>query len=375
MAQRQGGVQVATIATALVATALAACTPASATNHASPAPSARSASPARSATPVATKPYCPGFVRGHQLVVAWLTADNSTTVFVRDVQDPTRAINLCELPEGVPRFVSATEVAIWNLGYIYKLDLETGVRSNLLNYSHEDGPVLTTDWSPTGLFAYGRLTPDMKSIDFHLVSGASDRVLATIAGDSLGVGSTRVEFSPNGEYLAIGAPGHVSSGKAASVQVRRSDGTLVFTSGGDGQLTWAGETPRLYFESTSGVKTWDAVGGVKRLAVSSWNFPSRSADGRWLTYEGPGYPSEVRLIDTRSGQNRKVGLSERQAQWITSSRFRFDRIVSCSRPTPGAENYPCSFSSTIYDVIAGTFRDSDISYVFATWPKGTPTWF
>jgi len=267
---------------------------------------------------------------------------------------------------------------VWNPGEVSKFDLITAATASVLTYIHEDGPVLSMDWTPDQkLFAYARSSQNGGSVAFHLVSHESDRVVTTIATPKgAGIGTVRVEFAPGADYLAIGAVGSINRGERASVQVRALDGRLVFSSGGTAQMTWAGEPTRLYFEGTTGIESWDAVNGGKMLPEKSWQFPSRSPDGRFLAYSGSTYPPEVRVIDTRTGADRLIGHSTGYPQWVTSSRLRFDLLLACPPPSsPGGDGpNPCSFKSVVYDMAGGSRTDSNVNYVFSTWPRGTPAW-
>jgi hypothetical protein len=291
------------------------------------------------------------------------------------VHDPLHGMTLCATPPGAPRFVSGTVIGIWNPGDISTLDLTTGARTQVLTYVHNDGPVVTLDWRPDQSFVYGRLAQDGHSIAFHLVVRGFDRVLSTVAGSALGVGSTRAEFSPSGDYVALGAAGSLTSGEQASVQIRKLDGTLVFSSGGTGQLTWAGESPRLYFEGTTGIEVWDPVKGAVSSPVKEWLTPSGSPGGRWLAYRTSSYPSDIRMIDTRNGSDQLISRATAEPEWVTASLLRFDDVVTCPSPTPGAEGgNPCTTQSVIYDLSDRTKAASALGHVFATWPRSSPSW-
>ena len=315
--------------------------------------------------------YCPGLQPDHALVIAWLGQDTSKAV-VRDVQDPLHGVTLCATPSGGPRIISGSLIGIWNPGDISTFDLLTGARTQVLTYVHNDGPVVTLDWSPDQSFVYGRLAKDGHSITFHLVLPGSDRVLTTVTGSALGVGTTRAEFSPSGDYVALGAPGGATAGDQASVQVRKLDGTLVFSSGGTGQLTWAGESPKLYFDSGTGVQTWDPVNGARVMPVTTWQEPRRSPGGRWLSYRTRDYPSNVRIIDTRGGADQLIGRATSGPEWVTASLIRFDDAVTC--PSPGAAATQCVSQSVIYDLTDATKDASALGHVFATWPRSSPRW-
>ena len=326
-------------------------------------------------TPVAsTGQYCPGLQAGHALVIAWIGSDVSKAV-VRDVQNSPDGVTLCSTPPGAPRFLSASVVGIQQPGDFSTLDLVSGARSELLTYVHNDGPVVTWDWSPDqASFVYGRLAPDNRSIVFHLLSQGTDRVLSTIAGTQIGVGTGRAEFSPSGDLVALGA-GIAQTGEPAAVQVRRLDGSIVFSSAGTSQFTWAGEQPRLYFQSTTGIQAWDPVNGAVTFPEKDWLRPVRSPDGRWLAYSTRNYPSETRVIDTRDGSDRSIARSISGPEWVSASVIRFDLVLTCPPPpTAPLEGNPCTSKSVVYDLKDGIQKDSALTHVFTTWPLSSPSW-
>jgi hypothetical protein len=335
-------------------------------------PGAASASPTGAAGS-----YCPGLQVGHPLLLAWLDPPTARAV-VQDLADPSLPVTLCKAPPGNVRFISPTQIVVWDPGDVSTFDLKTAASTSVLAYTHNDGPVLSMDWTvDQRLFAYARSSQDGRSVAFHLVSHESDRIITTIATpNGAGIGTVRVEFAPGADYFAIGAVGSVKTGERASVQVRALDGTLVFGSDGDGQLTWAGEPTKLYFESAKGIHTWDPSNGPKVLPEKIWQFPSRSPDGRWLAYQRAAYPAEVRTIDTRTGVDRLIAYSTGYPEWVTSSRLRFDLLLACPTPPspPREGGNPCSSKSVVYDVNGGSLSDSNINYVFSTWPRGTPAW-
>jgi hypothetical protein len=288
------------------------------------------------------------------------------------VQSSSNGVTLCSITSGEARFLSGSVVGIQNLGDIFTFDLVNGSRTQVLTYVHNDGPVVTEDWSPDqASFVYGRLAQDNKSIAFHLLSSGLDRVLSTVVGTQLGISTTRAEFSPNGDFVALGAQGAATSGEQAAVQVRRLDGTLVFSSGGTGQLTWAGESPKLYFQSATGIQVWAPDTGAVALPVKFWSSPSRSPGGRWLAYSTGDYPAEVRILDTRNGNDRLIARSTSGPEWITASVIRFDLVITC--PAPATED-PCTAKSVVYDLKDGSQSDSVLTHVFATWPRSSPSW-
>jgi hypothetical protein len=333
-----------------------------------------SASPATGPIAAAAS-VCPGLDPTHNLVIAYLVDDQSKSV-VRDVQDPDHGVTLCALPGGSPRFISATLVGIANPGDIFTLDLLSGARSQVLTYVHNDGSVVTWDWSPDKQsFAYGRMTSDGKAEAFHLINAGIDRLITTLATpNGSGLGRVRVEYSLDGKYVAFGVLGTVASGEQASVQVRRSDGSLVFGSAGTARFVWAGPGNTLYFDDGTAIQAWTPAKGSHPTGIRAWADPVSSPDLKWLAFQDADYRGDISVMDVGTGQTRQLTfrtLGTPGPRWLTSRLLKFEVVTSC--PSPGIMG-PCSSRPTIYDMATGATSPSGLGYVFASWPRGTSSW-
>jgi hypothetical protein len=276
---------------------------------------------------------------------------------------------------------------MWNSGSVTSIDLRNGAQTQVFTYNGGE-PVLSIDWSfDQNQYAYAQMTADNHAMSFHLVTRGVDAGISTFTlPTGAGTSDVAVEFSPDGRYIALGAPAN-ASGPQAQVQVRSLDGSLVFSSAGAGGMTWAGESTKLYFQGATNIETWDSVAGVSSLSEKSWLWPTRSSDGRWVAYVTSDY-AQLRLIDTRSSADILVGqLGNTSVEWLTSTVLRFDALVNCSTSpalgTPVANCatdpsitcvYPdagCSRSVT-YNVLDGSQSKSELSRVDGTWPRGSP---
>jgi hypothetical protein len=329
-----------------------------------------SASPATGPTAAAAS-VCPGLDPTHDLVIAYLVDDQSKSV-VRDVQDPDHGVTLCPLPGGSPRFITATLVGLLNTGDIFTLDLVSGARSQVLTYVHNDGPVVAWDWSPDKQsFAYARINFDAHAADFHLIRAGTDRLITTLTTpNGGGVGTVRVEYSRDGNFVAFGVFGTVASGEQSSVQIRQSDGSLLFGSAGTALFVWGGPGNTLYFDDGASIQTWTAADGRQPTSIRRWVDPVSSPDSKLLAFQDA-YQGDVSVMDTGTRQIQKLSRSYNGPRWVTSRLLKLEVVTSC--PSPGIMG-ACAFRPTIHDVATGSSSPSRLGYVFASWPRGTPTW-
>jgi hypothetical protein len=309
---------------------------------------------------------------------------------VQDVQDLSHITTLCTAPIGARRFITQTTISIEFVRDVSKFDLRTGATQKVLTHSVD--PVVGDDWSfDGGLYAYAqettRVPPLLSTISVHLVSQGIDRTLTTVdLASPAGLGDVAVEFSPDGQFLAFGAPGSVNAGEQASVQVRSLDGSLVFSSAGTGRLTWAGVRPKLYFQGDASVESWEPGKGLTRLPERAWLFPHRSTDGAWLVYVTSDY-STVRLIDTRTGKDIAIAPAGggKSVGWISATVLDYEKEVQCvasgTRSSSGIncgadpgvtcvyQDAPCS-KTVAYNIADGRESDWD-QWTFGSWPRGT----
>jgi hypothetical protein len=219
----------------------------------------------------------------------------------------------------------------------------------------------------------------------HIVSGGSDRTVASMPSFPWGTGceslgcadnlDSRVIYSPNGAYISL-----VQNWSGPDFYVWKSDGqTLVgidSTSRGDwSQPTmsvWSGNG--LYFRDGKGVEVWRDGPQPLVLPGVAWIRPKASPGGGQIVFEAKdayGQPS-VYMLDTASGASRLVTKFRSEPAFLTS-RYLWYRG---ERPCAPGDPYPCgSGGSTIttgktyiYDLQTGTEAESIITNVWDVWP-------
>jgi len=130
------------------------------------------------------------------------------TTFVRDVTDRRQPTNVCsvQVPDPGPiRFVTATIVSVLGHNSLYELDTQTGKEKVLTSWPDPSG-IIEYDTTADGAEAAYALFDGKDTISFHLVQNGADKTLSTFPGYGC-CGTARVEFSPSGKYLALGATG------------------------------------------------------------------------------------------------------------------------------------------------------------------------
>jgi hypothetical protein len=225
--------------------------------------------------------------------------------------------------------------------------------------------------------------PRGSRLDWHLVSGGSDRVIGPapiwVIGIECGPGDiddVHVAFSPDGRYISL----LENFCGAADFQVRRSDGSLVGEIKGTYGLlplaptmgVWSGST--LYFRDSKGVEAWRDGTVTPFLPGVAWIRPKVSPLGGEITYvvRGKDGLGRVYIVDTgtgkvvplpNAGRVEPVFLSPRYI-WYAGEQLCTTGYCWAPGTLPTGKTY-------IYDIPAGTETESRITAVYDVWPHGS----
>jgi hypothetical protein len=370
------------------------------TRHAGPAPTP---SPSPSPPPPIPSPTpCPSpwplsafaVSAPSDRTLALVTLSGSDQVVVRDITDinhpstiATLSLTIAGGPSIVeshqPTFVNANEVAFDDNGLR---------RIRIAGSPALQAPVvcpapLRFAWSRDGrslTYLAGVVETTQGSetlrLEWHLISGGSDRVIGTAPGWRLGVDfggwdvyDYRVAFSPDGNYLSL-VENFVG---AADFQVRRMDGTLVTQIKSTGSWAadptmsvWSGST--LYFRDSKGVEAWKDGTVTPFLPGVAWIRPTASPTGGQITYAVRGTDGlpHVYLVDT--GTRKVVQLTNTAAAdpvFLSSGYVWYVGLQLCN-PGCGYDNLQLTGKTYIYDLQARTEVQSRITAVFDVWPHG-----
>ncbi len=362
---------------AIVATACGQGLPNPVAQHVSPASNARlSAVPTAgllTPSPDPSIPDCSAINPTHALAIVWMS--DRTTVYIRDVTDVIHPANICGFANlgAPPRFVTATTVSVATQFALYELDLKMRTRLPIADLPSSSDPhppeIVEYDVSADGMTAAYAVWNERDAFTFHIVQGGIDKVLATVSyPPSVSRWGARVEFSPSGTYLALGASGGSGTSESAPVQVRTLDGRLVFSAAGTASLTWAGSGDHLYFDSGTGIRRWDGGTTTASVISGSWIRSNASPDRLHIAYDNFAAMT-TQVLDVQSGARISLGLSG-DPVFLTSRLILHTHFERC--PTCVGGPGPFKTEERIYDLSDGTDVKSSLASVFSTWPRGTP---
>jgi hypothetical protein len=321
----------------------------------------------------------------------------SDQVVVRDITDinhpsttATLSLTIVGGPSIVeshqPAFVNANEVAFDDNG-LRRIPIAGSPKVQLPVVC--PGP-LRFAWSRDGqsltyLAGFVETTQGSETLrlEWHLISGGSDRVIGTAPGWRLGVDfggwdvyDYRVAFSPDGSYVSL-VENFVG---AADFQVRRIDGTLVTQIKSTGSWAvdptmsvWSGST--LYFRDAKGVEAWKDGTVTPFLPGVAWIRPTASPTGGQITYAVSGADGlpHVYLVDT--GTRKVVQLTNTAAAdpvFLSPQYIWYAGLQLCNPPGSCAyTGLHYTGKTYIYDLQVGTETQSRITAVFDVWPHGS----
>jgi hypothetical protein len=306
---------------------------------------------------------------------------------VRDITNLSAPQTLCTFTGTVgPRFATSSVVGYnepvtssGSPGRIVRLDLATSSARAAATWPATSFGSGIFDWSPDGA-SLTYVGPGSPGTAWHLISGGTDRVIATLpAVPGRGVDRENddfmIGFSPDGLYLAMVqtfATG--GTGESSPLQVRRvSDGALVYSAGTGTMGVWASVPSRLFFRtSTGGVERWDPSTGVSRMQESlKWTQPHASSDGRWITYttyDSVGHPR----VGLYSVQGNSIGPApsgglRSGALFLNNNLLWYQEEAACDCGLAGQSQ--TTGRTFIYDIAGGTETGSRLTGVFDAWPR------
>jgi hypothetical protein len=326
----------------------------------------------------------------HELALVWM--DPATTngmLFVRDMTNVAHPAKVCGLDVrsrvSVPRFLTATALAVPTSDGLYELDLLSGESRMLAAWaippSMDCCPGLTeydvatngttvayvvVEETPT---THPNSTTWITTATLHVASGGVDRVLVALTINlGIGLGDAKVEFSPSGKYVALGLTGSSGDGTMAPVQVRALDGRLVFASTGTAMLTWAGTGDHLFYDSGAGIRRWDGGQTSTEVLSETWRVPNASADRRYIAYDGANLSSQptyahTGILNVATGASTDIPGPGHGPVFLTPNLIFHYRTLA-----EGGMDF------RVYNKADGTDSPTSVSVVFSAWPRGTPDW-
>jgi len=336
---------------------------------------------------------------GHEL--ALVTLRNSPEVVVRDISDISTPVTRCSFKTclqycqtfgpTVMRFVNATRISYivndgQGHGAMYLADLQTRTTKLIRTWSDDDGSYYWVyAWSPDG----NTLTY-LSSTDWRVRSAAGDLSLGrlgTMPGYNFNVDSDSemVGFSADGQYVALDQsvmPQQNPYRPASLFQVvRLSDHKLVYSRTDGAMATWAANSARLYFRTSSGIQAWDPSSGVQVVAPGlAWINPWPSADGKTIVYstvdaKGNHFPNYLRLTDQPVTLVQLSVLPQAGAGFLKSTLVWYageqvcGPTVQCGYNETNLNGPPPTGLTYIHDLATGTVSTSIIATFIDSWPR------
>jgi hypothetical protein len=245
--------------------------------------------------------------------------------------------------------------------------------------------IVSFAWSPVSSdWTYLVNTPS--ALEWHLVAGSSDRVLASLPsipphGGRPVLDPVMVGFSADGKLLAMtdyDRAGLGGSGDKAKMQIRRADGSLVTTDAQTGlssgiisDLLWVGSS--LFFRDFNGIELWNERGVCSALPGVQWIRPKLSPDGKRIVFatEDPSGLSHISVIDLTTRNVRQVSPAGGAEAWFLGSRYVWfleERLCGATDAC-GVSNATLTGKTYIVDLTTNISSQSRIARIADTWPR------
>ena len=377
-----------------------------------PSPGARS-----SATTLASpfpSPACVHLNAARRYAIVWLSTDAAgggvrpdSYVQIRDVTDPTNQINQYSMGLGgdtPTRFGTSPDQIVFigqQQAYVMRMCPITGITCTAGSACFSSKQPLVT-FPPTQIVASLDLTPDGSHwayalvnrctatspcspglspgsfsypVSIHLADALSDVEVARFTALSEpGVDTgARVEFSPDGQYLAAGVSGASGVGSDYAVKIWTLSGSVVFAAKGSRQLAWVGRGDHLYFDDGTQATQWPN-GGTAMSIGGRMLTPAVSPGGQYIAFnDGVMQPNRLLMLDTLTSRVVAVPGFGSKAAFLTNSLLHFEPQVICNPSCPPYGSVMPGHMS-IYNLADGTITQSSILAIFDTWPRGNKPW-
>jgi len=304
-------------------------------------------------------------------------------VVVRDITDLGHPTTRCTITGGSQfQFVSATKVSYIALasgnqgapGALYVFDAATGSTALVRSWAYTGFAGTVYSWSPDGS-RLSYLSSDTTGLTLHLLSGAGDRVLATLGtipgrGVSADSDDAMTGYSADGQYVAM----EQTFAGTTRIQVNHvSDSTITYSRNDGTMAVWAGSGAKLYFRTASGVMSWDPSGGVA-TAVSglTWIRPHASPDGRRIAFSTLNAQQNHvgQVLDVTSNTVGSLSPNPRVgAAFLNATLVWYAGETPCTTASPcGLGGPPLSGPTYIFDLGDGVETGSIDTAFYDAWP-------
>jgi hypothetical protein len=325
----------------------------------------------------------------------------STHWLVRDVTDIANPVTVASLGDRWQwaNKGSALDARLVDASTVAWLDLSTqgslvesaanGSGLKTLVAGKDGNSIVSFAWSPvTNQWTYLVNTPS--ALEWHLVSGASDHLLASLPYIPAHGGRPRLEplmvaFSADGKLVAM--TDYVSaevggSGDRAKMQIRSSDGSLLASSADRvlsrapiSDLLWVGSS--LFFRDSDGIEMWDGTGVCSALPGVQWVRPKLSPNGKLVAFhvEEDNQLSHVFVFDLITGKVKQISPAGAAEAWFLGPSYVWflEQRLCAPNESCGVSSARFTGKAYIIGLASGTASESRITRIADTWPRpGAP---
>ena len=286
--------------------------------------------------------------------LAVIRIGSSTTDVVADVSNPASPVTVCTLTggNGTWQFVDRTHLSY--LAYagsdfgaatgIFELELTTNRTSVIEQQTSAGFASGKHRWSSDGN-SLTYILSDTSGVQWHLLNLSGDRLLASF-GPIPGRGGSfdddiYLGFSPDGTMVGLASTffGETTAKFGSTVQVRRLDGTLVYSTTPGTMGTW--QNAGFYFRQDDGVHLVNGASASLALSGIKWLRPAVSPNGEDLaftTFDSSGLP-HVSTYGHNGRSGGEIPGVRAWATWINATTLWYEEERACT----ASDN--CTFTS------------------------------